>query len=185
MLLDVAHGLVDLRADVRGLWQAQQEIESGGWHQVENAVSVIGCRVVNAAAAPRAVPVPTFRPGLFQLGALIGEAHFGEAQEDQAKNGCRVFLRFEAGIGPELVGGVPEAPFQRGVIGVFFRRGDPDHSLPWRVLQSTPLAISNSVRRSWTGPIHEEVGTASSPVRLLKIQRAGDEAVPAPISFPS
>jgi len=27
----------------------------------------------------------------------------------------------------QLVGGVPEAFFERGVVGVFFRWGDPDH----------------------------------------------------------
>jgi len=73
------------------------------------------------------VPVPTFRVRLFQLGALRGEADFGEAQEDEAKDGRGVFLGLEAGVGAELVGGVPEAFLQRGVGGVLFGGGDPEH----------------------------------------------------------
>jgi hypothetical protein len=73
------------------------------------------------------VPVPTFCAGFLQLGALGGEADFGEAQEDQAEDGRGVFLGLEAGVGPKLVSGVPEAFFQRGVIVVFFRWSDPVH----------------------------------------------------------
>ena len=61
----------------------------------------------------------------FQLAALQGKAHFGKAQEDQAEDGARVFLRLEARIGAELVGGVPEALFERAGGGVLFGGGDP------------------------------------------------------------
>ena len=66
---------------------------------------------------------------MLQPGALGGEADFSEAQEDEAENGRRVFLGLEAGVGAELVGGIPEAFFQRGVVGVFFGWGDPDHGV--------------------------------------------------------
>jgi hypothetical protein len=49
------------------------------------------------------------------------EAGLGEAQEDEAEDGRGVFLGLEAGVGAELVGGIPEAFFERGVVGVFFR----------------------------------------------------------------
>jgi hypothetical protein len=42
----------------------------------------------------------------FSLGLQFsqpGEDRFGEAQEDQAEDGCGVFLGLEAGIGAELV----------------------------------------------------------------------------------
>jgi len=68
------------------------------------------------------VPVPTFRVRFFQLGALGGEPDFGEAQEDEAEDGRGVFLGFEAGVGAELVGGIPQALFQRGLSNVSNRR---------------------------------------------------------------
>ena len=43
-----------------------------------------------------------------------------EAQEEEAEHGRGVFLGLEARVGAELVGGVPETLFQRGVAGVFF-----------------------------------------------------------------
>ena len=61
--------------------------------------------------------------------ALGGEADLGEAQEDEAEDGAGVFLGLEAGVGAELVGGVPQALFERGGGGVFFGRGDPVHAL--------------------------------------------------------
>ena len=84
---------------------------------------MIGGGLVHARAAPGG------RAGLLQLGALGGEADFGEAQEDEAEDGRGVFLGLEAGVGAELVGGIPEALFQRVVGGVFFRWGDPLHAL--------------------------------------------------------
>ena len=41
-----------------------------------------------------------------------GETDFGEAQEDEVEDGRGVFLGLEAGVGAELVGGVPEAFFR-------------------------------------------------------------------------
>jgi hypothetical protein len=52
--------------------------------------------------------------GLFQLRALGGKADLGKAQEDQAEDRAGVFLRLEAGVGAELVGGVPQPLFKRG-----------------------------------------------------------------------
>ena len=43
------------------------------------------------------------------------EADIRIAQEDQAEDGGRIFGRLEGGVGPELVGGVPELPFEFGV----------------------------------------------------------------------
>jgi hypothetical protein len=60
------------------------------------------------------VPVPTFCVGFLQLRALGGEADFGEPQEDESEDGRGVFLGFQAGVGAELVSGVPESLFQRG-----------------------------------------------------------------------
>ena len=91
--------------------------------QVEDAFGVIGGGVVDAAAAAGR------GAGLLQLGALGGEADLGEAQEDQAEDRAGVFLRLEAGVGAELIGGVPEALFERGGGGVFFGWGDPVHGM--------------------------------------------------------
>ncbi len=74
---------------------------------------------------------PTGRSaGLLQLGSLGGEAHLGEAQEDQAEDWAGVFLSLEAGIGAELVGGAE----QKGM---------------WRVVESTSImtAITQSPRK--------------------------------------
>ncbi len=74
----------------------------------------------------------------FQLGALGGEADFGEAQEDVAEDGRGVFLGLEAGVGAELVRGIPEAFFQRGVVGVLFGWGDPDHVVSFIATRGIP-----------------------------------------------
>ena len=126
MLLDVAHGVVDLRADVGGLGQLQQVVEARLGAQVEDAVGVVGGGFIHSAAA-------TGRgAGLLQLRALGGEAHLGEAQEDQAEDGAGVLLGLQAGIGAELVGGIPQALFERGRGGVFFGVRDPTQNEPPR-----------------------------------------------------
>ena len=63
------------------------------------------------------------------MAPLGGKADFGKAQEDQAEDAAGVFLRLEAGVGTELVGGIPQALFERGGGGVFFGGGDPLHRL--------------------------------------------------------
>lgn len=67
----------------------------------------------------------------FQSGAPGGEANFGEAQEDEAKESFRtgtIEIRFgKVGRRHCLLGSVPEALFERRGGGVFFRWGDPDH----------------------------------------------------------
>jgi hypothetical protein len=114
VLLDVAHGGIDLCADVLGFRAVEQIIEPRLGRQVEDALGVIGGGFIQ----PRAAPSGCAR--LFQLGALDGKADFGKAQKDEAEDGRGVFLGFEAGVGAELVGSVPEAFFQHGVGGVFF-----------------------------------------------------------------
>jgi len=113
VLLDLAHGRVDLGADVGRLGQGQQEVEARLGGKVEDVVGVVGGGFIDAAAAAGG------GAGLVQFCALdgeahVGEAHVGEAQEDQAKDGAGVFLRLEAGVGAELIGGVPQALLQRG-----------------------------------------------------------------------
>ena len=83
MLLDVAHGGVDLCADVGGFGQRQQIVEAGFGGQIKHALGVIGGGVVHARAAPGR------SGGFFQLGALGGEADFGKAQKDEAEDGLR------------------------------------------------------------------------------------------------
>ena len=53
VLLDVAHGGIDLGADVGDFGQHQQVIEAGLGGEVEDAFSVVGGGVINPAAAPR------------------------------------------------------------------------------------------------------------------------------------
>jgi hypothetical protein len=61
------------------------------------------------------------------LSAFRGEPDFGEAQEDEAEDGRGVFLRFKAGIGAELIGGIPETFFECGGGSILLRWGDPVH----------------------------------------------------------
>ena len=82
---------------------------------------MVGRGLIDAAAAAGGIA------GLLQLRPLSGETHLGKAQEDQSEDGAGVLLGLEAGIGAELVGGVPQASFKRRGAGVFFSRGDPLH----------------------------------------------------------
>ena len=112
--LDRAHGVVQLRADVRALRQAEEEIEARVRREVDDAFGGVGFGVIDARAAAGA-------GGLFlQLLAALGEADFGEAEEDEAKNRAGVLLRSEAGIGAELIGGLPETFLQLVIRGIFF-----------------------------------------------------------------
>jgi hypothetical protein len=52
VLLDVAHGVVDLRADVPGFGAVEQVIEPRLGGQVEDALGVIRGGFIHAAAAP-------------------------------------------------------------------------------------------------------------------------------------
>src|SRR5438045_2528166 len=76
------------------------------------------------ALTPGALPSDGRRR--FQFGPG-GKADFGEAQEDDAENRVGVFLGLEAGVGAELVGGIPEAFSQGFRDRVFFRWSDPVH----------------------------------------------------------
>lgn len=64
---------------------------------------------------------------LFELRPALRKARFGEAEKDQPENGRRVLPRFQPGIRPELVGGIPEALLKRVVGGVFLGWRDPAH----------------------------------------------------------
>jgi hypothetical protein len=92
--------------------------------QIEDTLGVIGCRFIQARAAPGG------RLCLLQFGALGGEADFGKAQEDQAEDRTGVFLRLEAGVGPELISGTPKTLFQRVSGRVLLRWRDSDHAFP-------------------------------------------------------
>ncbi len=127
VLLDVAHGVVDFCPDVRRLGKSEQEIEPGVGREVEDAFGVIRGGVVHAAAAARQVVVPTFGSGFLQCRALLAEPDFSEAQEDQAEDRLGVLRGAQAAIGAKLVGGGPEAFFQRVSGGVLLRWRDPDH----------------------------------------------------------
>src|ERR1017187_6062951 len=136
---DVAHGGIDLGADILGFGTVEQVIEPRLGGQVEYALGVIGDRVIHARTAPGG------HTGLLQVGAPGGEADFGKAQKDEAEDGRGVFLGFEAGVGAELVSGVPKALFQRGVVGVLLRWCDPDHAFPvslWMMAWARKLSPS-------------------------------------------
>ena len=120
---DLAHGGVDLAADVGCFGQGQQVVEARLGGEVEHVVGVVGGGFVHPAAAARG------GAGRFKLFALGGKAHLGKAQKDQAEDGAGVFLRLQARVGAELVGRVPQALFERGRGGVFFGGGDPEQGL--------------------------------------------------------
>jgi len=86
VLLDGAHGVVDLGPDVFGLGEVEQVVEAGGGRQVEQALGVVSGGIVEPGAAPRG------GGGGFELGALDGEPGLGEAQENEAEDGRGVFL---------------------------------------------------------------------------------------------
>lgn len=122
MLFNVAHGGVDLGTNVVGLRQREQVVETRLGAEIEDAFGVISCRLIHKAATARRCACG------FELGTLSSKTDFGKAQEDQTKDRSGVFLRLEAGVGAELVSGVPKAFFQGGSGGVFFGRCDPVHS---------------------------------------------------------
>ena len=84
----------------------EQVVEAGVGREIEDAFGVICGGFVHARAAAGGCG------GFFQLGALRGEADFGEAQEDEAEDGRGVFLGLEAGVGAELVNSGPCSSFQ-------------------------------------------------------------------------
>lgn len=89
VLLDVAHGGIDLRVDGLGFGAVEPVIKPSLSGQIRDAFSVIGGGFIQPGTASR-------RRGHFlKLGALGGEADFGEAQEDEAEDGRRIFLGFE------------------------------------------------------------------------------------------
>jgi hypothetical protein len=57
-----------------------------------------------------------------------GETDLGKAQKDQAQDRRGTFLGLEPGICAELVGGIPQALFERRRRGVFFTWRNPAHA---------------------------------------------------------
>ena len=51
VLLDVAHRLIDLRPDVFRFRQGKQKVKAGIWHQIKNALGMVGTRIIHPAAA--------------------------------------------------------------------------------------------------------------------------------------
>jgi len=77
--------------------------------------------------------------GRFQPGAPGGEAQEDEAEESFQTG--TIEIRFgKVGRRHCLPGGVPEALFEGGVVGVFFGWGDPVHGLAGRVFQTVSVA---------------------------------------------
>ena len=73
---------------------------------------------------------PLFGGAAFpQFGALPGQADFGEAQENEPEDRASVFLRLEARVGAELIGGIPKALFQRVSGGVLRRWRNALHEI--------------------------------------------------------
>ena len=121
VLLDVPHRLVDGFARVSALGQCEKVVEPCVGREVEHSHSVVGSGLVQTGTAARGAG------GLFQLGALGGEADLGEAQEDEAEDGGGIFLGLQARVGTELIRSSPE-PLLQGVGGsVLLRWGNPDH----------------------------------------------------------
>jgi hypothetical protein len=68
------------------------------------------------------VPVPTFGGGLVKRGAADGKAGLGRGQKDEAEDWAGVLLGGKAGIGAEIIGGIPKLFFQR-IAGASFSNG--------------------------------------------------------------
>ena len=101
-------------ADGAAFREVQQVVEARWLRKVNHALGMVGGRIIHARAAPGG------GAGFLQLGALGSEANFGEAQEDEAENRLGILGLLEARASPQLVSGVPEAFFKRGVVLVFF-----------------------------------------------------------------
>lgn len=114
MLLNVAHGVIDGLAHVGRFRKREQVIEARFGCQKQNDISVICGGVIHPGATPR-------RGWEFlQPGTLRRKSDFSEPKKDEAKDWLRVFRSLEAGVGAELVGGIPETLFKRVIGGVFF-----------------------------------------------------------------
>ena len=123
VLLDVAHRVVHRFSHVGGFRQRQEMVETGVRCEVKHSVSVIRAGVFQARAASRR------GGGFIQLGALYSKSNFCKAQKDETEDRLGVLRCGEAGVGAELVCGVPKAFFERVVSGVFFRWSYPLHAL--------------------------------------------------------
>jgi hypothetical protein len=69
----------------------------------KQVVGMVGAGVVHAGASA------SRNSGIFQLGPLRREAGFREAQKDEAEHRLGVLPSLQAGVGAELVSGIPEA----------------------------------------------------------------------------
>ena len=97
--LDGLHGVVDGLADVGAFGEVEEVGETGARGDVEDALGLV-VGLADAAASG----------GLGGQGLLgLGELVAGVAEEDEAEDGDGVLGGLQLGVGPELVGGVPEA----------------------------------------------------------------------------
>lgn len=135
MLLDVAHGGIDLRADVLGFGVVEQVIEPR-----------LGGRMVGSIASPPPDATLTLSPSPSgrekQFRTLGGEADFGEAQEAEAKDGRGVFLGLEARVGAELWSAADQRRFSRAALSVSFSDGAIHYIRP-----ETKTAADDSANR--------------------------------------
>jgi transcriptional regulator with XRE-family HTH domain len=135
--METRKSLADMRASVEISDSALSRLETGQLEQVrfidllllDEALGAEG-EVLNMSWAACALSPAATRQGdrisdSRGSGAAGGKAHLGKAQEDQAKDGAGILLRLQPGVGAELVGGIPQALFQRRGGGVFFRGSDP------------------------------------------------------------
>ncbi|GEM_PF-4367256 len=95
------------QADVLCFWKIQQEVEPRVGREVENPLGVIRSGFIDTTATAGRCAGP------FQLRALLREANFREAEENDAEDWAGIFLGLEAGVGAELIGGSPQTLFQR------------------------------------------------------------------------
>ena len=98
---DGPHRIVDGLADVGAFRQLKQIREPGALGQVENTASLIVSFANRAASASLAC----------ELCLSCCKLVVGVSEEDQAEDGNGVFRRFQFGVGPEFVGGSPQALF--------------------------------------------------------------------------
>ncbi|XXY27555.1 hypothetical protein WMF15_45335 [Sorangium sp. So ce233] len=101
--LDGLHRVIERLADVGPLGELEEAAEAGLLRDEEDTLGVVVVLADAAAAAGR---------GELLLG--LGEAVVGVLQEDQREDRRRVLGRLEGGVGPELVGGGPEALLEVG-----------------------------------------------------------------------
>ena len=123
LLLDGQHGGIHLRADVLGLGKVEEVVEPGLGREVEDPLGMVGIGLLDAAAPTRRGT----RRRSFELGPLSTEAGIGKAEEDEPEDRGGVFGGLQAGVCPELIGGIPKTLLQVARRLISFSRGNPFH----------------------------------------------------------